>query len=53
MDEKTKYCTSAKLCVYVLLAIVVRPASALEPNSTRNKQDNLDQLFHIPLTCCS
>ena len=48
-----KYCTSAKFVYVCLLAIVVRPVSALELNRTRSKQDNLDQLFHVALTCCS
>ena len=48
-----KYCTSAKFVNVCLLAIVVRPVSALELSRTRSKQDNLDQLFHVALTCCS
>ena len=41
------------LCNVCLLAIVVRPVSALEPSRTRSSRTNKNQLFHVALTCCS
>ena len=41
------------LCNVCLLAIVVRPVSALEPSRTRSSRTNKNQLFHVTLTCCS